>query len=131
LKATIADIEKTRSKINSDAQKSKKATAPTPKESTTSLVHTKPIIKYERKGDNAAMVSMKLVKQKAGNILEISLNRDHPFLEQRESFELSAIGEFLAVDYFATYVLRNKEELNHDDFLKIRDDLLREYYLKK
>lgn len=127
LKATLTDIEKTKDASAIQEKKRKQE----PQESTTTLIHTKPHIKYSRKGEDSAMVTTKVVKERTGNTLEITLNRDHPFLAQRESHELSAIGEFIAVDYFATYVVKSKEQLNHDDFLKLRDELLRELYLKK
>jgi len=127
LKTALSDIEK-------EKVIRKESKRPEPKqvtESTTTLTQTKPHIKYSRKGEHADMVVMKVVKERSGNVLEITLNRDHPFLAQRESFELSPIGEFIAVDYFATYIVRSKDQLNHEDFLKLREELLKESYQKK
>jgi len=83
-------------------------------------------IELVRDGEKSPMVSYKLKKEQGKPILEISLNRDHPFLSKRESIELKPIGEFLALDTYATFVLSNREDLTHEDFLNFRDTLLRE-----
>lgn len=136
VKSALSTIEKTRSavveksKSATPAEKKKEESKKPESESTTKLMFTRPHIKYARKGEDTAMVFTKVVKERTGNILEITLNRDHPFLAMRESAELNAIGEFLAIDYFASYIVNNKE-LNHDDFIRLRDELLKELSLKK
>jgi len=136
VKNALSTIEKTRSAVveksrtATPAEKKKEESKKQESESTTKLMFTRPHIKYARKGEDTAMVFTKVVKEKTGNILEITLNRDHPFLAMRESAELNAIGEFLAIDHFASYIVTNKD-LNHDDFVRLRDELLKELSLKK
>lgn len=106
---------------------------PSPKEtaSTTKLLFTTPEISFTRKKESGPLVLTKVRKERSNDILEITLNRDHPFLAHRESAELNAIGELLAIDYYASYVLSNKDALTHEDFIKLRDSLLRELSPRK
>lgn len=129
VKETISKIEKDNIKKGENPKPPSKEKEPV--ESTSKLLFTRPIIKNNRKGENAPMVITKLTREKSGNVLEITLNRDHPFLASRESAELAVIGEFLAMDYFAGYILSNKFSMNHEDFVKLRDELLKELSLKK
>lgn len=126
VKTAIQDLEEARKTAPAPRKKATTKKA----ESTTSLIFTKTEIKFSRLGDEAPMVFSKLVKEGSSNILKITLNRDHPFLAERESAELTAIGEFLAVDRFTGYVMKNKELLKHEDFIKLRDTMLRELSLK-
>jgi hypothetical protein len=135
VKDTMNRLEKSRGAPAKSSGKGKSAPPPIPRpgpkppkdgESTTTLVFTKPEISFERKGEEAPIVNARVRKERGGNVLEIELNRDHPFLASRESTQLNAIGEFLAVDYFASYMLRNKPILTHEDFIVLRDTVLRE-----
>lgn len=96
------------------------------KESTTTLMKTKPIIEKSRMGKNSPLMKTEVNKNGNNVFLKLILNRDHPFLAKRESAELSAIGEFLAIDYYTSYILKNKTSLKHEDFVVLRDTLLKE-----
>jgi hypothetical protein len=97
-----------------------------PKHSTSTLTSLIPSIELIRDGEKSDMVTSEFKKESGKSVLKIYLNRDHPFLAGRESNELNPIGEFLAFDAYATFVLSNKENLTHEDFLNFRDTLLRE-----
>lgn len=127
VKDTLNKLENDRKK---ELEKPKKV-VPTKAASTSKLLFTKPEIEFLRKGEQGPLVVTKVKHEQSGDILEIGLNRDHPFLKMRESAELNAIGEFLAIDYYASYVLSNKESLTHEDFIKLRDTLLKELNLRK
>lgn len=99
---------------------------PAPVISNSKLLATKPVTDFERVGLKARLVKTKVITDASGTRLKVSINLDHPFLKGRESAELKAIAEFVAVDSFSQYILENRNLMTHEDFLELRDKFLTE-----
>jgi hypothetical protein len=131
VKSTLNDLEKRRKDKPVPSQKKEKISSPKAGMSITKLLFTTPDIAVDNMGEDAPLVKTDVKKERSTNILKITLNRDHPFLSDRESAELKVIGEFLSVDYYASYVLQNKQLLTHEDFISLRDTMLKELTYRK